>query len=53
MGIKDVKVQWREHRDFVKIDVAAGPPAKLIAPGWDLNQVCFVYTCTDFHNPTA
>ncbi|XP_071144533.1 structural maintenance of chromosomes flexible hinge domain-containing protein 1-like [Mytilus edulis] len=38
MGIKDVKVQWREHRDFVKIDVAAGPPAKLIAPGWDLNQ---------------
>ena len=39
VGIKDVKVQWREHRDFVKIELIAGPPAKLVAPDWDLNQV--------------
>lgn len=39
VGIKDIKIQWREHRDFCKIQLVSGPPAKLIAPGWDLNQV--------------
>lgn len=30
---------WRELRDFVRIEMVAGPPETLTLPGWDPEEV--------------
>lgn len=34
-----MKVTWRELRDFVRIEMVAGPPETLALPGWDPEEV--------------
>lgn len=34
-----MKVTWRELRDFVRIEMVAGPPETLTLPGWDPEEV--------------
>ena len=40
IGNRELKVKWREFLDFVRLEVIAGPPAKITLPGWDVSQVC-------------
>lgn len=63
IGTKDVKVTWRELRDFVRIEMVAGPPETLTLPGWDpeetitvlnegkLPRSIVVQLCDQFGNP--
>ena len=37
-----MKVTWRELRDFVRIEMVAGPPETLSLPGWDCEEVSIV-----------
>ncbi|KAJ8322368.1 hypothetical protein KUTeg_000839 [Tegillarca granosa] len=43
VGTKDVQISWNDLRDFVKIEMIAGPPSKLSLPGWDLEETVSVY----------
>ncbi|KAK3088610.1 hypothetical protein FSP39_021256 [Pinctada imbricata] len=42
IGTKDLKVTWRELRDFVKIEMLAGPPAQVSLPGWNTDETITV-----------
>ena len=39
LGARELAVSWRGLTDYVRLQMVAGPPAKLTIPNWDLNQV--------------
>jgi len=41
LGHREICVKFREMTDYVRVDIVAGPPAKLTLPGWDVDRVCF------------
>ncbi|XP_060084908.1 structural maintenance of chromosomes flexible hinge domain-containing protein 1-like [Ylistrum balloti] len=41
-GIRDLKVAWKDFRDFVKLELTAGPPTKLSLPGWESDETVTV-----------
>ncbi|XP_062594603.1 structural maintenance of chromosomes flexible hinge domain-containing protein 1-like [Saccostrea cucullata] len=64
IGTKDLKVTWRDLRDFVRIEMVAGPPEALSLPGWDCEETLTVLNesklprsivvqlCDQFGNPS-
>ena len=40
--------RWRALEEFVRVEVVAGPPAKLTLPNWDLTQVPLYYIVTTY-----
>ncbi|XP_055997294.1 structural maintenance of chromosomes flexible hinge domain-containing protein 1-like isoform X2 [Ostrea edulis] len=63
IGSKDLNVTWRDLRDFVRIEMIAGPPETLSLPGWDCEEAITVLNesrlprsivvqlCDQFGNP--
>ena len=39
LGGRELVVSWRGMTDYVRLQMIAGPPAKLIIPNWDVLQV--------------
>lgn len=39
IGMNKVQIQWRDFTDYVKVEMAAGPPVKLQLLNWNLDQV--------------
>lgn len=42
-GSKELIVQWRHLRDYVRLEVVSGPPAQLKIPNWDLDEPLIMY----------
>ncbi len=40
LGSRELCVRWRGLTDYVRLELVAGPPAKLTIPSWDVKQVC-------------
>lgn len=39
LGSRELCIKWRDMTDYVRVEIVAGPPAKLILPGWDIAKV--------------
>jgi len=49
LGHREICVKFREMTDYVRVDIVAGPPAKLILPGWDVERVRFGHLKGHYH----
>ncbi|XP_013773590.1 structural maintenance of chromosomes flexible hinge domain-containing protein 1-like isoform X1 [Limulus polyphemus] len=43
LGSREVCVQWNNLKDYFRLEIVAGPPAKIIYPGFDTSQIYIVY----------
>lgn len=39
IGTRELCFEWRGMKDFVRLEVVAGPPMKLAMPGWVVGEV--------------
>lgn len=39
IGEQEISFKYKDLKEYVKVEVQAGPPAGISLPGWDLEQV--------------
>ena len=45
IGVREVSFEWRKMKDYIRLEIIAGSPAKLLVPGWGGVRVIF---CTNY-----
>uniref|UniRef100_T1ITP1 SMC hinge domain-containing protein n=1 Tax=Strigamia maritima TaxID=126957 RepID=T1ITP1_STRMM len=51
LGIREVNVSWHGFTDYVRLQIIAGVPAKILIPGFNIEEPITVYNNTTLDNP--